>query len=443
MAATKLNPFTTHKEFNGTTGAIAISFGLPVLIYFFQLICNNSYSIQGINLDLNKVIEQLPSSTDDLMNLLFDKTCWTAYLLWFFILVAFDFILPGKSLNGVTLRDGTSLNYKINGLSMSLLLVTLLSARLIQLDNYYLPELDFIYSNQVQLIMVCFLFSFILAVVCYIMSFIPLVKPNGLNTRDRILSINGNTYNPFYDWFIGRELNPRIGSWDIKLFCELRPGMLLWLLINLSCAHHQYHKLGYVTDSIIVVNLLQSFYIFDGVLNEEGCLTMIDITTDGFGFMLSFGDLAWVPWTYSLQCRYLSIEGNEINLGLFLSLSIVALQALGFYIFRSANKQKSDFRQGKLPHLKSIKTKTGSKLLIEGWWGLSQHINYFGDWLIGLSWCLPTGFQTPLTYFYVIYFASLLIHRQTRDEMKCRAKYGKDWETYEKLVPYKIIPYIY
>ena len=107
MAATKLNPFTTHKEFNVTTGAIAISFGLPVLIYFFQLICNNSYSIQGINLDLNKVIEQLPSSTDDLMNLLFDKTCWTVYLLWFFILVAFDFILPGKSLNGVTLRDGT------------------------------------------------------------------------------------------------------------------------------------------------------------------------------------------------------------------------------------------------------------------------------------------------------------------------------------------------
>lgn len=194
---------------------------------------------------------------------------------------------------------------------------------------------------------------------------------------------------------------------------------------------------------MIVVNLLQAFYIFDGVLNEEGCLTMIDITTDGFGFMLSFGDLAWVPWTYSLQARYLSIKGNEVNLGWTLSLLIVGLQALGFYIFRSANKQKSDFRQGKLPHLKSIQTKTGSKLLVEGWWGLSQHINYLGDWLIGLSWCLPTGFQTPLTYFYVIYFASLLIHRQVRDEMKCRAKYGEDWEKYEKLVPYKIIPYVY
>lgn len=223
MAATKLNPFTTHKRVQWYYWCNCHFFWFTCIDLFFQLICNNSYSIQGINLDLNKVIEQLPSSTDDLMNLLFDKTCWTVYLLWFFILVAFDFILPGKSLNGVTLRDGTSLNYKINGLSMSLLLVTLLSARLIHLDNYYLPELDFIYSNQAQLIMVCFLFSFILAVICYIMSFIPLVKPNGLNTRDRILSINGNTYNPFYDWFIGRELNPRIGSWILNYFVNYVP----------------------------------------------------------------------------------------------------------------------------------------------------------------------------------------------------------------------------
>lgn len=27
-----------------------------------------------------------------------------------------------------------------------------------------------------------------------------------------------------YDFFIGRELNPRIGSFDLKEFCELYPG---------------------------------------------------------------------------------------------------------------------------------------------------------------------------------------------------------------------------
>ena len=31
-----------------------------------------------------------------------------------------------------------------------------------------------------------------------------------------------------------RELNPRIGSLDLKEFCELRPGLILWALINVG-----------------------------------------------------------------------------------------------------------------------------------------------------------------------------------------------------------------
>lgn len=38
----------------------------------------------------------------------------------------------------------------------------------------------------------------------------------------------------------------------------------------------------------------------------------MDITTDGFGYMLAFGDLAWLPFTYSLQARY--VYDNAINI---------------------------------------------------------------------------------------------------------------------------------
>lgn len=41
---------------------------------------------------------------------------------------------------------------------------------------------------------------------------------------------------------------------------------------------------------------------------------------------------------------------------------------------------------------------------------------------MGWSWCLPTGFNTPLTYYYVIYFAILLAHRQSRDDEACKRK---------------------
>lgn len=80
---------------------------------------------------------------------------------------------------------------------------------------------------------------------------------------------------------------------------------------------------------------------------------------------------------------------------------------------------------------------------------------------MALAWSLPTGFDTPITYFYVMYFAVLLIHRQRRDDENCEKKwvacfallpgntklfthrYGADWEKYKKMVPSRIIPYVY
>ena len=39
-----------------------------------------------------------------------------------------------------------------------------------------------------------------------------------------MLAKGGDTGNAVYDFFIGRELNPRWGAFDWKSFCELRPG---------------------------------------------------------------------------------------------------------------------------------------------------------------------------------------------------------------------------
>ncbi|CAH6721666.1 delta(14)-sterol reductase [[Candida] jaroonii] len=420
-----LNPITKEREFNGVFGALAISLGLPALITVFGLIFNSEGFNPNFKLDLS-------------FNDFFNYDAWKFYCSWFFGLLAIDQVIPGKYLKGVTLRDGTQLTYKINGMNLLMFLLVIEGSRLFYLPE--LPELKFIYDHQLQLTLVSIIFSFVLAVFVYVMSFFPNLKKNGVNTNEKILALGGNTGNFIYDWFMGRELNPRIGPVDIKLFCELKPGLLLWLFINLSCLYNQYLN-GKVTDSMILINILQGWYIFDGVMNEEGLITMIDVTTDGFGFMLSFGDLALVPWSYSLQARFLSAQ--PVVLGKIRCVGILAVSCLGYYIFHSSNLQKSNFKSGKLNHMKSLKTKTGSNLLIDGWWKLSQHINYFGDWLIGLSWCLTTGFNTILTYFYIFYFAGLLIHRQMRDDEKCSEKYGESWVEYKRQVPHKIIPYVY
>lgn len=42
---------------------------------------------------------------------------------------------------------------------------------------------------------------------------------------------------------------------------------------------------------------------------------------------------------------------------------------------------------------------------------------------MSVAWCLPTGFGTPVTYFYPIYFLVLLLHRQYRDDEACHEKW--------------------
>lgn len=309
------------------------------------------------------------------------------------------------------------------------------------------------------------------------------MKPGDNALRE--LAAGGHSGNLLYDWFIGRELSPRvviplIGEVDIKEWCELRPGMMGWIVLNAAWCAQQYRNYGYVTDSSVCITVVQALYVVDSWWFEPAILTTMDITTDGFGMMLAFGDLVWVPFVYSQQTRYLSM--HPLSLGPIGLAAMVSLIGLGFFIFRSANNEKNAFRTNpsdpSVAHLKYIQTKTGSRLLTTGWWGVARHINYLGDWIQSWPYCLPTGlagyqimaagslvedsvgafvlndgrqviqgsakgWAIPITYFYVVYFAVLLIHRDRRDDEKCHRKYGDDWEKYKKAVPYRIIPGIY
>lgn len=81
-------------------------------------------------------------------------------------------------------------------------------------------------------------------------------------------------------------------------------------------------------------------------------------------------------------------------------------------------------------------------LYMLGWWGLARKINYTGDWLMTLSWCLLCGWESPVPYFQAIYFLVLLVHRAIRDDKMCHEKYGEDWVEYKRRVPYAFIPYV-
>ncbi|KAJ2337931.1 erg24, C-14 sterol reductase, partial [Coemansia sp. RSA 2618] len=206
----------------------------------------------------------------------------------------------------------------------------------------------------------------------------------------------------------------------------------------------QYVQFGAVSGSMWLAIVPQIGYCVDTLVFERNVLTTMDITTDGFGWMLSFGDLTWVPAMYSLQARFLAF--HPVHHSSPMAAFIAALAVASFLVFRLSNSEKNVFRTNPsdpaVSHLKYITTESGSKLLVSGWWGMARHINYTGDWFYGLAQCLATGFETPMTYFFAVYFLVLLLHRNYRDECKCRDKYKKDWIRYCEQVPYLFIPYV-
>jgi 7-dehydrocholesterol reductase len=78
-----------------------------------------------------------------------------------------------------------------------------------------------------------------------------------------------------------------------------------------------------------------------------------------------------------------------------------------------------------------------------GWWGLARHFHYLPEILAAFCWTAPAGFGRALPYFYVVFLVLLLTDRSYRDDVRCGAKYGSSWDKYCKLVPYKVVPYVF
>ncbi|XP_048860571.1 delta(14)-sterol reductase LBR [Brienomyrus brachyistius] len=413
---------TTELEFGGKLGAAFMILFLPAVTFALLLMCQQK----------DPSLVYFPPVLPEL-DTLWDAQVFGIVVLWF-LFQALLYMLPvGKIVEGLPLATGKRLKYRINGFY-----AVILSAAALGVAYYQDVDLSYIHDHLIQFAVSSMIFSSVLSVYLYVRS---------CWAREGELAPGGNSGNVIYDFYIGHELNPRIKSFDLKYFCELRPGLIGWIVINFSMllAEMKFQKLDTPSPAMMLVNGFQLLYVADALWHEEAILTTMDIVHDGFGFMLAFGDLVWVPFTYSLQAFYLVKHPNALSWPWVAV--IVAIKLMGYSVFRKANSEKNAFRRNpsdpKLSHARTIPTATGKSLLVSGLWGLVRHPNYLGDIIMALAWSLPCGFTHILPYFYVIYFICLLIHRETRDEKQCRKKYGSAWDEYCRQVRYRIIPGVY
>lgn len=71
-----------------------------------------------------------------------------------------------------------------------------------------------------------------------------------------------------YDFFIGHELNPRIGSLDLKFFCELRPGLIGWVMFDLAFLVQARQEYGHVPHALLLIVAFHTLYVADALWYE-------------------------------------------------------------------------------------------------------------------------------------------------------------------------------
>ena len=117
--------------------------------------------------------------------------------------------------------------------------------------------------------------------------------------------------NVIYDYFAGAVLNPRIGSIDIKMWCEVRIPWILLFLISLGGVAKQYDHYGYVSPNQAFMVLATGLYINACAKGEELIPQTWDMVYEKFGWLLSFWNLAGVPFTYSYSIVYMATHDPE------------------------------------------------------------------------------------------------------------------------------------
>lgn len=251
------------------------------------------------------------------------------------------------------------------------------------------------------------------------------------------------------DLFFGRveNLQFRGGVADAKMWLYLTGATLLELNVLSFTAHHWILYGDQASAGIILSAALLTYFIIDYLIFEEVHLYTYDLFAERVGFKLGWGCLVFYPYFYSVFLWSTADLPDPLT-PVWLLLIYVLVFFSGWILSRGANMQKYYFKKDpERPFLgitPEMITDGRNTLLVNGFWGISRHINYLGEILMASGIILCTGYPSLIwPWLYPLYYVILLVTRQMDDNKRCSRKYGELWKLYEKRVPYRIIPFIY
>ncbi|XP_011876175.1 PREDICTED: delta(14)-sterol reductase [Vollenhovia emeryi] len=417
----EINRVDKPQEWGGWIGTSFLVFILPMSAILPQFLC-----LKG---QCKTALVKLPVKLESYLNL-YTPLSYVAFLT---LLACISIIPIGRTVDGQQSKTGR-LQYRINGYLSAI--ITLLIFGLCEYMNISVS--DYILNNTVQLSVSGWIVGTLLAIGLYIKA----GKAPVIN-----LNIYASTNSKIYNFWQGREINPRIGALDIKLLL-IRACLIGTLLVNMAIA---IKAVGGVKNinieklemAALLVVLMQLIYTLHGLMYEAAILTSFAIMYEGTGYMTCVGPLLY-PFLGTLTARFILYQ--KVKLDYFVGLSILSF-VIGFVLYRTSNLRKDEFRKNPVsptvPYLETIPTSRGKKLMLSGLWGWVRHPNYLGDIIMQWSIASISWTKDILPYYTAICCTLMLAYRAVRDNRRCQMRYGYAWEQYCSRVKYMIMKRIF
>ena len=349
-------------------------------------------------------------------------------ILIFLVIFILNALLPGKWVNGYVTKKYSSdkMRYHLNGVQVFIVMVVLWFL----MGFFEIVPFEWLYNFRWYGLAGAFISGLIFSLTV-VLAF-PTVRKSFLA-----------------DLFFGRieNLQFRGGLVDAKMWLYLAGATMLELNALSFTAHHCLKFGDQASTGILLSTILLSWFIIDYLIFEEVHLYTYDLFAERVGFKLGWGCIVFYPYFYSVFL-WSTADLPDPHTPAWLLMIYVTIFLAGWILSRGANLQKYHFKKDPKEAFLGIIPETisdgNNSLLVNGFWGLSRHINYSGEVLMASGIILCTGYPSLIwPWLYPLYYVILLGTRQTDDNKRCEFKYGELWETYKKRVPYRIIPFIY
>jgi delta14-sterol reductase len=344
------------------------------------------------------------------------------------VVMLLNLLLPGRWVKGYINKPGTDekMLYRLNGFSVFLVIVLLWAFA----GKFGIVPFDWLYQYR--------WYSLAGAILAGVVISLAVVLPHE-PVRKNILA----------DIYLGRKENIQFfdGKIDMKMWLYLFGAIMLELNVLSFTAHHLMVFGNEASPGILLTAALLTFFVIDYLTFEKVHLYTYDLFAERVGFKLSWGCIVFYSYFYAIAL-WPTVNRPNPQTPAWLLVLYVVLFLCGWMLARGANMQKYFFKTDPGKPFLGIVPQTISdgnkRLLMNGFWGASRHINYLGEILMSTGIVLCAGYPGLIwPWLYPLYYLALLFTRQYYDDKRCAEKYGPLWQEYTGKVPYRIIPYIY